>query len=441
MEGSARSGAATAAGACAGRTRRAGGGAAAAAGHVGQTNPAGKRTSTTAESHRHDTLVNDDLRPNEGRARRRFRNDRDLEARPFDLDLGVGRRDHEAPADRKLGDLGFQRSAVEVEALCGAELGHARRRRSAEAEPGAGVEREQEMARARHANRRSRGDAIARRGGARAAGRLDRHTGAVHVRDGESRRRPRLAGDVTAPSRRSGPAGGPATPRRTARRLLPRRPSRPRARRAGVRGRGARARSRRRPPSDPATCRRSRRPRHVARARARPGGRGVDRPRESSSSPFRPFELAGQLGIGGDAFVQLLAAAHQPALRGGRADRHDPRDLPQVVAVHVVQQERPGPRRDRCRRGAGTRDRSSIGAPRSVRAVQRRRARTTARPTARGARPCGGGSACKRRAPPAWRARHRAGTRRDSDRWRGRSPPSSAGTDPGDRGRFAPAGG
>ena len=213
----------------------------------------------TAEAHRHDALVNDDLRPNEGRARRRFRNDRDLEARPSHLDLGVGGRDHEAPANRKLGHLGLQRAAVEVEALRGAELGHARRRRSADAQPGAGVEREQEMPRARNTHRRSRGDAIARRGCARAAGGVSIDTPAPSTSATASprrRRAPRRGRDRSP--RRSRRAESPRHPRRTARRRLPRHArSRPRARRAGVRGRGARARSRRRPPFDPATCRRS----------------------------------------------------------------------------------------------------------------------------------------------------------------------------------------
>ena len=383
----------------------------------------------------------------ERRAGGRRRTHRDLEARSFHLHLGVAGRDDEPTAQRDLGDVGFQRSALDVEPLGRAERGQSRRATRRRRAVGCPF-----RARARDARRPARARTFRRRS--------DR-------RGSPGERRPALRSPPPSRRRRRPPASSPPAHRRARRRPplrarstrwtagyasrptaaplppLPPRPTRSTARDAAVHGRGARARSPRGSPFDPAAS-----SPFPLRRRPRPAGapwprvaRTAGPSRESSSLPLRPFQLGRQFGIRGDARMQILAPADQTALGRRGADRHDLGHLAQVVTVHVVEQEGPGARPDRCSRGARTRGRSSNAAPRDARADRRRRARTATRRTARAARPCGGECACRRRAPRAWRSRRRAGTRRGNDRSSARPPPSSAGPDPGDPDRSAPAGG
>ena len=415
-------------------------------GQAGQTEPAGRRASPPANrTTTTPSCTTTCVRTNGAQADAR-RDHRDLEARSLHLHLGVAGRDDEATAQRDLGDVRFQRPALDVEALGRAERGQADARRGADAQPCARVEREQEMAGARHAHGRSGGDPIAAGRGPNAVRRLDRGSRSLR------RRRPPASSRAGASLRGRPPAvvpalaGSQATPadRQQHRGRRGRHaPPDPRRRDDAVHGRGARARSPRRSPFDPAASspfplRRRPRP-----ARA-PWPRGARTARVLLGSPhplpLRPFQLGRQFGIRGDARMQILAPADQTALGRRGADRHDLGHLAQVVTVHVVEQEGPGaPRIDVREVAAHAVDR------RTQRHAMRgliggdglERQHVGQRP---GARPCGGECACRRRARRAWRSRRRAGTRRGNDRSSARPPPSSAGPDPDDPDRSAPAG-
>ena len=178
---------------------------------------------------------------------------RDLEARALHLHLGVAGRDDEPTAQRNLGDVRFQRPALDVEPLGRVERGQSDPRRRTDAQSRARIEREQQMSGARHTHGRSGRDASAGVAGRAPSGvsiaapRPSTSATASFVsaraslsRDGARRRAARWTAGCA-----SRPTAAPLPPPRP-------RPTRSTARDGAVRGRGARAQSPRRSRFDPA---------------------------------------------------------------------------------------------------------------------------------------------------------------------------------------------